>query len=91
MALALCFEEGESKRVKSTLARVAQWWGAILASLAVFGLQVFYYKWRPSDIMINVLVSFAIWYVVFLVVAWLITQAIALFRRRPGSYKEEVK
>jgi hypothetical protein len=66
MALVLCFEEGESKRGKWTPARIAQWRGAILASLAVLGLQVFYYKWRPSDIMINVLVSFAIWYVVFL-------------------------
>ena len=55
-----------------------------MASLAVLGLQAFYYKWRPSDIMINVLVSLAMWYVVFLVVAWLVTQAIALFRRRPG-------
>jgi hypothetical protein len=44
-----------------------------------------HYKWRPSDIMINVLVSFAIWYVVFLVVAWLITQAIALFGHAPSS------
>jgi hypothetical protein len=34
--------------------------------------------------MINVLVSFAIWYAVFLVVAWLISQAIALFRRTPS-------
>jgi RsiW-degrading membrane proteinase PrsW (M82 family) len=76
--------EGKSKRSQWRLARVAQWWGAILASLAVLGLQVFYYKWRPSDIMINVLVSLAIWYVVFLVVAWLITQAIALFRRSPS-------
>ena len=67
-----------------TVARVAELWGAILASLAVLGLQVFYYKWRPSDIMINVLVSLATWYVVFLVVAWLITQAIALFRHAPG-------
>lgn len=76
--------EEKSKTGKWTPARVAQWWGAILASLAVLSLQVFHYKWRPSDIMINVLVSLAIWYVVFLVVAWLITQAIALFRRRPG-------
>jgi RsiW-degrading membrane proteinase PrsW (M82 family) len=76
--------EGKSKRGKWTPAGVAQWWAAILASLAVLGLQVFYYKWRPSDIMINVLVSFAIWYVVFLVVAWLITQAIAFFRRTPS-------
>jgi RsiW-degrading membrane proteinase PrsW (M82 family) len=73
--------EEKSKRGKWTLARVAQWWGAILASLAVLGLQVFYYKWRPSDIMINVLVSLAVWYFVFLVVAWLITDVIALFRR----------
>jgi len=67
-----------------TAAKAAQWWGGILASLAVLGLQVFYYKWRPSDIMTNVLVSFAIWYVVFLIVAWLITKAMALFRRTPG-------
>ena len=83
--------EEESKRGKWTPARAAEWWGAIFASLAVLGLQVFYYKWRPSDIMINVLISFAIWYVVFLVVAWLITKAIALFRRAPCksvSYRE---
>jgi hypothetical protein len=77
--------EGKSKRGKWTPTRPAQWWGAILASLAVLALQVFHYKWRPSDIMINVLVSFAIWYVVFLVVAWLITQAIALFGHAPSS------
>lgn len=77
--------EAKTKKDKWTPAKVAQWWGAVLASLAVLGLQVFYYKWRPSDIMINVLVSLAIWYVVFLVVAWLITTAIALFRRAPGS------
>jgi len=76
--------EGKSKRGKWTPARVAEWWGAILASLAVLALQVLHYKWRPSDIMINVLVSFAIWYVVFLLVAWLITKAISLFRRSPG-------
>ncbi len=76
--------EEKSKTGKWTLARVAERWGAILASLAVLGLQVFYYKWRPSDIMINVLVSLAIWYLVFLMVAWLVTQAIALFRRTPG-------
>jgi hypothetical protein len=76
--------EEKSKRGKWTPARVAQWWAAVLASLAVLGLQVFHYKWRPSDIMINVLVSLAVWYVVFLVAAWLITQAIALFRRSPG-------
>ena len=75
--------EGKSKRGKWTPSRVAEWWGAILASLAVLGLQVFYYKWRPSDIMINVLVSLAIWYVVFLAVAWLITKAITRFRRTP--------
>ena len=75
--------EGKSKRGTWTSARVAEWWGAILASLAVLGLQVFHYKWRPSDIMINVLVSFAMWYVVFLVVAWLINNVIALFRRPP--------
>jgi hypothetical protein len=34
--------------------------------------------------MINALVSLAVWYVVFLVVAWLITKAIALFRRIPS-------
>jgi RsiW-degrading membrane proteinase PrsW (M82 family) len=55
-----------------------------LAPLAVLALQVFYYKWRPSDIMINVLVSLAIWYIVFLAVVWLITQGIALFRRTPS-------
>jgi hypothetical protein len=71
--------EEKSKRGKWTPARAAQWWGAVLASLAVLGLQILYYKWRPSDIMINVLVSLAVWYVVFLVAAWLITQAIALF------------
>ena len=76
--------EEKSRRGKWTPARVAQWWEAILASLAVFGLRVFYYKWRPSDIMINVLVSLAIWYVVFLIVAWLVTQAMALFRRSAG-------
>ena len=76
--------EIKSKRGKWTPARVAQWWGAILASLAVLSLQVFHYTWRPSDIMINVLVSLAVWYIVFLLVAWLITQAIALFRRSPG-------
>ena len=76
--------EIKSKTGKCTPARAAQWWGAILASLAVLGLQVLHYKWRPSDIMINVLVSFAIWYVVFLLVAWLITKAISLFRRSPG-------
>ena len=80
----IAVSEEKSKRGKWTPARVAQWWGAISASLAVLGLQVFYYKWRPSDIMINVLVSLAIWYVVFLVVAWLITNVIALFRRAPG-------
>jgi hypothetical protein len=74
----------KSKRSKWTPARVAEWWGAIFASLAVLALQTFHYKWRPSDIMINVLVSLAIWYIVFLVVAWLITQAIALFRRSPS-------
>jgi hypothetical protein len=78
--------EGKSKRGKWTPARAAQWWVAILASLAVLALQVFHYQWRPSDIMINVLVSLAVWYVVFLVVAWLITQAIALLRRSPGSW-----
>ena len=77
--------EEKSKTGKWTPARAAQWWGAILASLAVLALQIFHYKWRPSDIMINVLVSLAIWYVVFLVVAWLITQAIALSRRAPSS------
>jgi hypothetical protein len=76
--------EGKSTRGKWTPARAAQWWGAIFASMAVLGLQVFYYKWRPSDIMVNVLVSLAIWYVVFLVVAWLITKAIALSHRTPG-------
>jgi hypothetical protein len=53
--------EEDTRRSKWTPARVAEWWGAILASLAVLGLQVFHYKWRPSDIMINVLVSLAIW------------------------------
>jgi hypothetical protein len=72
--------EEKSKRGKWTPARVAQWWGAIFASLAVLALQTSHYKWRPSDIMINVLVSFTIWYIVFLVVAWLITRAIALLR-----------
>jgi len=72
---------GEESRGKWTPVRVAEWWAAIAASLAVLGLQVFYYKWRPSDIMINVLISFAVWYVVFLAVAWLITRAITLFRR----------
>jgi len=36
--------EEKSKRGKWTPARAAQWWGAILASLAVLGLQIFYYK-----------------------------------------------
>ena len=84
MSKEITVSEEKSKRGKWTPARAAQWWGAILASLAVLGLQVFHYQWRPSDIMINVLVSFAMWYVVFLMVAWLITQAIALFRRTPG-------
>ena len=77
--------EEKGKRGKWIPAREGEWWGAILASLAVLSLQVFYYKWCPSDIMINVLVSFAIWYVVFLAVAWLITKAITLFRRTPTS------
>ena len=84
MSKEIAVSEEKSKRGKWTPARVAQWWGAILASLAVLSLQVFYYKWRPSDIMINVLVSLAIWYVVFLAVAWLITKAITLSRRTPS-------
>ncbi|TEU15929.1 MAG: hypothetical protein E3J21_11835 [Anaerolineales bacterium] len=60
MSKETALSEAKSKRGKWTPARVAEWWGAILASLAVLGLQVFHYKWRPSNIMINVLVSFAI-------------------------------
>jgi ABC-type multidrug transport system permease subunit len=84
MSKEMAVSEGKSKRGKWTPARAAEWWGAIFASLAVLALQLLYYRWRPSDIMINVFVSLAVWYVVFLVVAWLITQAIALSRRPPG-------
>jgi fatty acid desaturase len=62
--------EGKSRRGKWTPARVAQWWAAISASLAVLALRVFHYQWRPSDIMINVLVSLAMWYVVFLIIVF---------------------